>query len=101
VIGEDGILCSQVGVSGSSKVGNHVTLGGQVGVAGHIQIGDNVMIGAKSGVPGNIAPNQILSGIPVMPHRDWLRSSGVIPKLPEMRKTLIALEKRLAELEKK
>ncbi len=99
VIGEDCIIVSQVGISGSTQIGNHVTLGGQVGVAGHIKIGENVMIGAKSGVAGNVEPNQVLSGIPVMPHREWLRSAGLVPRLPEFRKTLSALEKRVAELE--
>lgn len=101
VIGEDGMICSQVGISGSTRLGDHITLGGQVGIAGHVTIGDNVMIGAKSGVPGNIPANQILSGIPVIPHREWLKSSGVFPKLPEMRKAIAALEKRVAELEGK
>ncbi|MBJ6801689.1 UDP-3-O-(3-hydroxymyristoyl)glucosamine N-acyltransferase [Geomonas propionica] len=101
VIGEDCMIVSQVGISGSSQLGKHVILGGQVGVAGHIKIGDNVMIGAQSGVPGNVEPNQILSGTPVMPHREWLKSSTLVPKLPEFRKTLSALEKRVAELEEK
>jgi UDP-3-O-[3-hydroxymyristoyl] glucosamine N-acyltransferase len=100
VIGENCMIVSQVGISGSTQVGNHVTMGGQVGVAGHLKIGDNVMIGAKSGVPSSIAPNQVMSGIPVIPHRDWLRTSGLIPKLPEMKKSVSALEKRVAELER-
>ena len=99
VIGEDCIIVSQVGISGSTQLGNHVTLGGQVGVAGHIKIGENVMIGAKSGVAGNVEPNQVLSGIPVMPHREWLKSAGLVPRLPEFRKTLNALEKKVAALE--
>ena len=94
------MIVSQVGISGSTQLGNHVILGGQVGVAGHIKIGDNVMIGAKSGVAGNLEPNQVLSGIPVMPHREWLKSSNLVPKLPEFRKTVTSLEKRVAELEK-
>ena len=99
VIGEDCIIVSQVGISGSTQLGNHVTLGGQVGVAGHIKIGENVMIGAKSGVVGNVEPNQVLSGIPVMPHREWLKSAGLVPRLPEFRKSLSALEKKVAALE--
>lgn len=101
VIGEDCVIVSQVGISGSTKLGNHVTLGGQVGVAGHIKIGDNVMIGAKSGVAGSVEPNQVLSGIPVIPHREWLKSTQLVPKLPEFRKTLKELEKKVAELEGK
>jgi len=100
VIGEDCMIVSQVGIAGSTKLGDHVTLGGQVGVAGHIKIGDNVMIAGKSGVLGNVAPNQVLSGIPVQPHREWLKSSGLVSRLPEFRKTLNTLEKRVAELEK-
>ena len=93
------MIVSQVGISGSTQVGNHVIMGGQVGVAGHLKIGDNVMLGAKAGVPGNVAANQILSGTPCIPHRDWLKASGVFAKLPEMRRTMTALEKRVAELE--
>jgi UDP-3-O-[3-hydroxymyristoyl] glucosamine N-acyltransferase len=100
VIGEDCMIVSQVGISGSTQLGNHVILGGQVGLAGHIKIGDNVMVGAKSGVPGNVEGNQVVSGIPAIPHREWLKSSGLVPRLPEFRKTLSALEKRVAELEK-
>ncbi len=99
VIGENCMIVSQVGISGSTKLGQHVTLAGQVGVAGHLEIGDNVMVGAKSGIPGNIPANQMMSGYPAVSHRDWLRSSAVVPKLPEMRRTLSDLEKRVKELE--
>jgi UDP-3-O-[3-hydroxymyristoyl] glucosamine N-acyltransferase len=100
-IGENCMIVSQVGISGSAKLGEHVTLGGQVGVAGHLEIGAFTMVGAKSGVPGNLPANGIFSGIPTMPHRDWLRAMGTVPKLPEMRKAMSALEKRVQELEEK
>ncbi|HJV33745.1 UDP-3-O-(3-hydroxymyristoyl)glucosamine N-acyltransferase [Geomonas sp.] len=100
VIGEDCMIVSQVGISGSTQVGNHVIMGGQVGLAGHIKIGDNVMIGAQSGVPNSVAANQVVSGSPAIPHREWLKVSGLVPKLPDFRRTLSALEKRVAELEK-
>jgi UDP-3-O-[3-hydroxymyristoyl] glucosamine N-acyltransferase len=100
-IGENCMIVSQVGISGSTRLGEHVTLAGQVGLAGHLEIGANTMVGAKSGVPGNLPANGMFSGIPTIPHREWLRSMGTIPKLPEMRKTLSALEKRIKELEEK
>lgn len=98
-IGEDGMICSQVGVSGSTKVGNHVTLAGQVGIVGHITIGDNVMVGAKSGVPNSLEGNAGYSGYPIQPHKEWLKSMAVLVNLPELKKTVHALEKRIAELE--
>jgi len=98
-IGEDCMIVSQVGISGSTKIGNNVTLAGQVGVAGHLTIGDNVMVGAQSGVPSSLAANSGYSGSPTMPHRDWLRAMAVVPRLPELKKNISALEKRIAELE--
>ncbi|RNC68910.1 MAG: UDP-3-O-(3-hydroxymyristoyl)glucosamine N-acyltransferase [Desulfuromonadales bacterium] len=101
VIGENCIIVSQVGISGSTKLGKRVTLGGQVGVAGHLEIGDNTMVGAKSGIAGNIPAGSMVSGIPVMGHKEWLRAMAVVPKLPELRKTVAALEKKVQELEEK
>ncbi|MFZ2949351.1 MAG: UDP-3-O-(3-hydroxymyristoyl)glucosamine N-acyltransferase [Desulfuromonadaceae bacterium] len=98
-IGEDCMIVSQVGISGSTKVGNHVTLAGQVGVAGHLSIGDNVLVGAQSGVPSSLPANAAYSGTPTMPHKEWLKSAMVVPRLPELKRTVSALEKRVAELE--
>jgi UDP-3-O-[3-hydroxymyristoyl] glucosamine N-acyltransferase len=101
VIGEDSIIVAQVGISGSTKIGSNVTLAGQVGVVGHIEIGDNVMVGAQSGVAHDLASNQAFSGTPAIPHREWLRTVSVFPKMPQMRKTLLDIEKRVEELEKR
>ena len=98
-IGEDCMVVSQVGISGSAKVGNHVTLAGQVGVAGHLSIGDNVIVGAQSGVPGSLSANAVYSGTPALPHKEWLKSMAVVAKLPDLRKTVASLEKRIAGLE--
>jgi UDP-3-O-[3-hydroxymyristoyl] glucosamine N-acyltransferase len=99
IIGENCIIVSQTGISGSTKLGEHVTLGGQVGIVGHLELGDNVMIGAKSGVHNSVTAGQIFSGYPAFPHKEWLKSASVFSKLPEMRKTVNNLEKRIQELE--
>ncbi|HWI41344.1 MAG TPA: UDP-3-O-(3-hydroxymyristoyl)glucosamine N-acyltransferase [Verrucomicrobiae bacterium] len=99
VIGSNCLIVSQVGIAGSCKLGDFVTLGGQVGVAGHLEIGSKVMVAAQSGIPGDIPPGQVVAGSPAMPHREWLKMSMVLPKLPELRKTILSLEKRVRELE--
>ncbi len=101
VIGENSVIVAQVGISGSTKLGRSVILGGQVGLVGHIAIGDNVMIGAQSGVNEDVPPGQIVSGSPHMPHRNWLRAQACFSKLPEMRKTINSLIKRIELLEEK
>jgi UDP-3-O-[3-hydroxymyristoyl] glucosamine N-acyltransferase len=98
-IGEDCMIVSQVGISGSTRIGNHVTLAGQVGVAGHLAIGDNVLVGAQSGVPGSLPANAAYSGTPAIPHKNWLKSMAVVSNLPDLRKTVTTLEKRIASLE--
>ena len=98
-VGENTILVAQVGISGSTTIGRHVVLAGQVGVAGHIHIGDHVMVGGQSGIASDVPAGQILSGSIAMPHKTWLRVQRTIPRLPELRKQVSALEKRLRSLE--
>lgn len=101
VIGENSIIVAQVGIAGSTRVGRNVILAGQVGVADHIDIGDNVIVGAQAGVGKSIPPNQILQGSPSMPQKDFLRSSVLIPRLPQIKRTLNELVRRIKELEDK
>lgn len=99
VIGEDSIIVAQAGIAGSSKLGNNVIVGGQGAVADHITIGNNVMIAGQSGAAADIPDDQVMSGSPAIPHREWLKASLTFPKLPEMRKAIKELEKKVAELE--
>ncbi|MGD0274946.1 MAG: UDP-3-O-(3-hydroxymyristoyl)glucosamine N-acyltransferase [Syntrophales bacterium] len=99
VIGENSIITAQVGISGSTKLGRSVIIGGQAGLVGHINIGDGVMIAGQSGVHKDIPPNQIVAGSPHLPHREWLCLCAALPKLPEMRRMIRGLEKRIIELE--
>lgn len=98
-LGENCMIVAQVGIAGSVTLGRHVTLGGQAGIAGHLSIGDNAMIGGQSGVMGDVPAGSVLTGTPAITHREYLKASGLYGKLPEMRKTLQALEKRIAQLE--
>lgn len=98
-IGEDCVIVAQAGIAGSTKIGNRVTLAGQVGVVGHIDIADDVIIGSQSGVAQDIANKGVFSGSPAIPHREWLKAQNIFGKLPDMRKKLMELGKRMEELE--
>ena len=99
-VGEDTLLCAQVGLAGSSHVGSRVILAGQVGVAGHLKVGDDAVITAKSATSHDVPPGKVISGIPAFDNRDWLRSTAAFRRLGEMQRTLRAMETRLASLEK-
>jgi len=99
-VGEDSLLCSQVGLAGTSHIGSRVILAGQVGVAGHLTIGDDVVVTAKSGTSHNVPDGKVISGIPAFDNRDWLRSTAAFRRLGEMHRTLRELERRIKGSEK-
>jgi UDP-3-O-[3-hydroxymyristoyl] glucosamine N-acyltransferase len=98
-VGEDTLLVAQVGIAGSSKVGSHVILAGKAGISGHLTIGDNTIVGPAAGVVKSVGEGEIVSGTPAMPHKLWLRLMSLMPKLPEMKRTVSQLEKRVERLE--
>ncbi len=95
IIGEDTIMCAQVGVSGSSKVGNKVILAGQAGLVGHIKIADNTIIGAQCGVTKSIEKSGFYIGSPAMPHFEKKKQLAFIMKLRDMYRTIKKIEKKL------
>jgi UDP-3-O-[3-hydroxymyristoyl] glucosamine N-acyltransferase len=99
-VGEDTLICAQVGLAGSSHIGNRVILAGQAGVAGHNTIGDDVVLTAKSATSHDIPAGKMISGIPAFDNKDWLRSIAAFRRLGEMVRTLRGLEKRVEEIEK-
>ena len=99
-VGEDALLCAQVGLAGSSHIGARVILAGQAGVAGHLKIGDDAVLTAKSATSHDVAPGKMLSGIPAFDNRDWLRATAAFRRLGEMQRTLRNFAMRLLELEK-
>ena len=87
-VGEDTLLCAQVGLAGSTQVGKNVILAGQVGVAGHCKIGDGAIATAQSGIPNDVPAGAVVSGYPAIDNKLWLRCSAVFNKLPEIAKAV-------------
>ncbi len=80
-IGEYSILVSQVGLSGSSKLGRNVIMGGQSATAGHLEIAPFTTIAARGGVTKTIKNPGIYGGFPLMPHKSWLKLQAILSKL--------------------
>ena len=99
VVGEDCLLVAQVGISGSTQVGNHVAMGGQVGIAGHVQIGDKARIAAKAGIHKSIKPGESIIGIPGQPYDQWSKNYANLQRLPRLKETLNRLGERVRKIE--
>ncbi|MDR0787805.1 MAG: UDP-3-O-(3-hydroxymyristoyl)glucosamine N-acyltransferase [Gemmatimonadota bacterium] len=91
-LGRHSITVAQVGVAGSTVVGDGVVLGGQAGLGGHLQIGAGARVGGQAGVTGDIAPGVTVSGYPARPHREALRAQAAFFRLPEFIRRLKRLE---------
>jgi UDP-3-O-[3-hydroxymyristoyl] glucosamine N-acyltransferase len=100
VVGEDNIICGQTGLAGSTVLEENVIMAGQTGSSGHITIRKNAIVWAQSGVGHDVPEGAIVSGSPAFDSRVWLRASAAYSRLPEMLRTIRALERRVAELEK-
>jgi UDP-3-O-[3-hydroxymyristoyl] glucosamine N-acyltransferase len=96
-VGEHSLLCSQVGLAGSSHVGRNVILAGQVGVAGHLHIGDGVIAAGQTGVQNDIEPNRRIGGSPSFDHKQWIKAWQVYTRLPELAKEIRKLASKKSE----
>jgi UDP-3-O-[3-hydroxymyristoyl] glucosamine N-acyltransferase len=101
VIGADSIIVAQTGISGSCRIGSRVVLAGQVGVADHVTVGDGARVGAQSGLHRDVPAGAEVLGTPALPVSEARRTMVALPRVPELVRTVRALERRLAELERR
>jgi UDP-3-O-[3-hydroxymyristoyl] glucosamine N-acyltransferase len=101
VIGKHCVIVAQVGISGSTRLGDFVTMAGQVGVAGHLTIGDKVTFLAKSGVTKDYPTPGAYTGYPARPLIEGRRMLTYPARVPELLDRVKELEERLAALDGK
>jgi len=98
-IGNHNLLCAQVGIAGSCSTGDYVVMGGQAGVKDHLHVGTGAMVAARSGLMYGVEPGEVVFGSPAGPRTDKLREHILIGKLPEFKRELQQLTRRVQELE--
>ncbi len=91
-IGEDCLLCGQVGVAGSTRIGNRVVLGGQSGVGDNLQVGDDVITGAGTIVLTNAPAGRVLLGYPAVKMDTQIELHKALRRLPRLAARVAALE---------
>jgi len=95
-VGDNTIICAQVGIAGSTSIGKNCMIAGQVGFTTNIEIADGTQIGAKSGVSKSFKkPNTALLGIPARNYRETVRNFAYINRIGDLMKKVKELEKRL------
>lgn len=91
-IGEDCLLCGQVGIAGSTRIGNRVVLGGQTGVVDNIFVGDDVITGAGTLIQTNAPAGRVLLGYPAVKMDLQIEIQKALRRLPRLAARVSALE---------
>lgn len=92
-IGEDCLLCGQVGIAGSARIGNRVVLGGQCGVNDNIFVGDDVICGGATKIFTNAPAGRVLLGYPAVKMETHVEMQKALRRLPRLAAKLAELEK--------
>lgn len=94
-VGKDCLIVSQVGVSGSTTLGDRVILAGQAGLIGHLHIGDGAIVMAQAGIMNDLEKGQVVWGTPSRPSREAMKLQALYGKLPEIYETIKEIKKKL------
>jgi UDP-3-O-[3-hydroxymyristoyl] glucosamine N-acyltransferase len=101
-VGENTVMAAQTGIAGSTKIGKNCMIGGQVGIAGHIKIAAGTKIGAQAGILSEIKEeNTAIIGSPAIEIKQFMKSSVLFRRLPDMKAKLDTLEKEVEALKKR
>jgi UDP-3-O-[3-hydroxymyristoyl] glucosamine N-acyltransferase len=101
VLGPHCIMAGQSGVAGSVTLGSGVMLGGQCAVRDHVRMADGSALSPCSGAMDDVEPKQIVTGLPAIPHRQFLREQAAMRHLPELRAEMRKLQEQMEELRKR
>lgn len=95
-VGEDTLICGQVGIAGSTKIGNRVVLGGQVGVSDNIFVGDDVVAGGATKILSKVPAGRVVLGYPAMKMEHFIEASRNWRRLPRLMDDIAMLKKAVS-----
>lgn len=92
-VGEDCLLCGQVGIAGSARIGNRVVMGGQCGVNDNIFVGDDVVAGGATKIFTNAPAGRVLLGSPAVKMEAHVEMMKALRRLPRLFEQVRELQK--------
>ncbi len=84
-IGAHTVIAGCAGIAGSAVIGRHCVIGGGAGVVGHVTLADGVTVTGMTLITKSVSqPGVYSSGMPMMPHAEWLRNAAPLRRLHEI-----------------
>ena len=102
-IGRHVVVAAQTGFSGGVVVEDYAVIGGQVGIGDKARIESRAVLGSGCGVLTSkiVRSGETVWGTPARPLKTHLEQLANLARLPEMRRDLTDIKRRLAELERR
>jgi UDP-3-O-[3-hydroxymyristoyl] glucosamine N-acyltransferase len=74
------VIVGQVGISGSTELGDFVVMGGQSGAVGHIKIGSGAQIAGTAHPTHDVPPGARMAGTPAVSLGDFARQVAYLKR---------------------
>jgi UDP-3-O-[3-hydroxymyristoyl] glucosamine N-acyltransferase len=102
-IGKHVVVAAQTGFSGGVVVEDHAIIGGQVGIGDKARIESRAVLGSGCGVLTSkiVRAGETVWGTPARPLKQHLEQLACLARVPEMRREMAEIKRRLADLERK
>ena len=99
-IGRHVVIAAQTGLSGGVVVGDYAVIGGQVGIGDKARIESKAVLGSGCGILTSkiVRGGQVVWGTPARPLKTYLEQLASLARLPELRKDVAELKKRVASM---
>src|SRR5439155_2247544 len=100
-IGRHVVVAAQTGFSGGVVVEDYAVIGGQVGIGDKARIESGAVLGSGCGILTSkiVRKGQVVWGTPARPLKEHLEQLANLARLPELRKELDELKRRLEKME--
>jgi UDP-3-O-[3-hydroxymyristoyl] glucosamine N-acyltransferase len=102
-IGRHVVVAAQTGFSGGVVVEDYAVIGGQVGIGDKARIESRAVLGSGCGVLTSkiVRSGETVWGTPARPLKRYLEQLANLSRLPDLRREVAELKRRLSELERK
>ncbi len=100
-IGRHVVVAAQTGFSGGVTVEDYAVIGGQVGIGDKARIESRAVLGSGCGVLSSkiVRRGQVVWGTPARPLKEYLEQLANLSRLPEIRRQLAELRRRVESRE--
>lgn len=95
IVGKHNILCAQVGIAGSTKLGDYVVMGGRAGASGHLVIGEGAQLSGQCVAFSDLEGGGKYGGAPAVSLVAYQRITVLTRRLPDLFKRMTRLESQL------